>query len=61
MKEKKPGNVALVSVLILLSISIALLQTQKKGKEHPKYLYAHLEDKKINLLLAHTDFKKVSE
>lgn len=51
MKEKKQGNVVLVSVLILLSISIALLQTHKKVKEQPKYIYAHHQMKKLHSLV----------
>lgn len=51
MNEKKSGNMVLVSVLILLSMSIALLQTQKKAKEPAKYLYAHHSDKKMHHLV----------
>ncbi len=46
MNEKKSGNRVLISVLILLSMSIALVQSQKKSKDQPKYLYAHHQDDK---------------
>jgi hypothetical protein len=46
MKERKSGNSMLICVFVLLTMSVAILQIQKKPKEPAKHFYAHQDTKK---------------